>query len=103
MNSKPQQHLQDPFLKPPKDLKRSGRSNRGNSQSDQDLWDKLKKGEHIERSSHQEMKLQAFKTSIGLSIRFDCILSSVANYKKEDNTLVLDDDVYYCMSSGRAP
>ena len=25
------------------------------------------------------------------------ILSSVANYKKEDNTIVLKDDVYYCL------
>ena len=48
---------------PLKRLKTSGRPNRGNSQSDQDLWDNLKKGEQVERSSHQEMKLQALKTS----------------------------------------
>ena len=42
-------------------LKTPGRPNRGNSRSDQELWDKRKKGEQVESSSHQENKLQAFQ------------------------------------------
>lgn len=40
---------------------------------------------------------QFVKTTITGQLETTNILSSVANYKKEDDTIVLDDDVYYCL------
>lgn len=48
---------------PCKKMKTTGRPNKGNTQSDKELWDKLKKGEVVERSEHQEKKFENFKTS----------------------------------------
>jgi hypothetical protein len=48
---------------PCKKMKTTGRPNKGNKQSDKELWDKLKNGEAVKRSEHQEKKFENFKTS----------------------------------------
>ena len=43
------------------------------------------------------LPFQFVATTITDQLKITSILNSVANYKKEDDTIVLDDDVYYCL------
>ena len=43
------------------------------------------------------LPFQFVETTITGQLKTTSILSSVANYKKEDDTIVLDDNVYYCL------
>ena len=43
------------------------------------------------------LPFQFVETTITGQLMTTNILSSVANYKKEDNTIVLDDDIYCCL------
>ena len=49
------------------------------------------------------LPFQFVETNITGQLKTTSILSSVANYKKEDDTIVLNDDVYYSVSSDGVP
>ena len=49
------------------------------------------------------LPFQFVETNITGQLKTTSILNSVANYKKEDDTIVLNDDVYYSVSSDGVP